>query len=358
MATPGISGAAHDQNPRWALKQVTAFPRMRALAWDGTLLYASQAYSLLCADMAAARPEWKIVGYFRPPWWRNLSATVPLSYRLFRDGFHALAVLPSGHFVAAVPGTIISLAPGDTEFRVSHKIERGTRPLHITATPGKRLYWGEYFDNPQRVAVHIYCSEDRGWTWEVAYTFPEGTIRHVHNLVYDEWDDCLWILTGDSGNECRILRVSCDFKTVDVVLSGNQQARAVALVPTRDALYLATDTPLERNHVYSMDRKGGLTQLAELASSSIYGCRVDDAVFFSTMVEPSAVNLERNACIYGSQNGSAWTRLLAWKKDAWPMSFFQYGNAQLPDGNNTSGLLAVTTVAVESADLEMSLWRV
>jgi hypothetical protein len=32
-----------------------------------------------------------------------------------------------------------------------------------------------------------------------------------------------------NGSECRILRVSCDFRNVDVVLSGHQQARAVAL---------------------------------------------------------------------------------------------------------------------------------
>jgi len=39
------------------------------------------------------------------------------------------------------------------------------------------------------------------------------------------------------------------------------------------------------------------------------------------------------------------------------MGLFQYGNAFLPDGHNTTGLLAVTTIAVERADLETSLWR-
>ncbi len=72
----------------------------------------------------------------------------------------------------------------------------------------------------------------------------------------DEWANCLWVLTGDNGSECRILRVSCDFKNVDVVLSGHQQARAVALVPTSDGLYFSSDTPLESNHVYRLDREG------------------------------------------------------------------------------------------------------
>jgi hypothetical protein len=281
MATLRISGFPQDESRTWVLNRAGAFPRMRALAWDSCVLYASQAYTLLCADLTSPQVEWKIVGYFRPAWWRNLSATVPLSFRLFRDGFHALALLPSGHFVAAVPGAIISLAPGETEFRISHTIERGTRPLHIAATTTRQLFWGEYFDNNERQGVHVYASEDRGMTWEVARTFPKGAIRHVHNIVYDEWKNCLWILTGDYGSECQILRASCDFKNLDVVVSGNQQPRAVALVPTRDALYLATDTPLERNHVYRMDRQGTLAELAELSSSSIYGCRVNDSVFFS-----------------------------------------------------------------------------
>jgi hypothetical protein len=40
------------------------------------------------------------------------------------------------------------------------------------------------------------------------------------------------------------------------------------------------------------------------------------------------------------------------------MGLFQYGNAFLPDGKNTTGLLAVTTIAVEQSDFEASIWRV
>jgi hypothetical protein len=267
-------------------------------------------------------------------------------------------LLPSGHFVAAVPGAIISLAPGETEFRVSHDIVRGTRPLHITATPDKRLFWGEYFDNPQRDGVHIYASEDRGMTWDVAYTFPKGAIRHVHNIVYDEGDNCLWILTGDNGAECRILHASCNLEDVEVVLSGNQQARAVAAVPTKDGLYFSSDTPVETNHIYRLDRQGNLTQLATLTSSSIYGCRVGDSIFFSTMAEPSAINCQTSVCLFGSPDGRQWQPVLEWKKDSWPMSLFQYGNVFLPDGNNTSGYLALTSVAVEHGDLESTVWRI
>ncbi len=238
---------------------VARFPALRALAWSGNQLYSSRGYELLRARIEDARHvAWQPVAHFPPSLRRRLSVTNRLTARLFRDGFHALAILPSGAIIGAVPGSIVTLRPGETEFRQTHAITRGTRPLHITATPGGAVYWGEYFDNAARDEVHIYGSTDAGATWSVAYTFPKGAIRHVHNIVHDPWGNCLWILTGDYGDECRILRASCDFSRVEIVLQGNQQARAVAAVPTEDALYFSSDTPLESNYIYRLDRQGTL----------------------------------------------------------------------------------------------------
>lgn len=340
------------------LAPVATSPRTRALAWSGEALYASCGYQLLRAQISGRDVQWHQVGKYSPSWWRNLSAISRLSSRLFRDGFHALAVLPSGHLVAAVPGAIITLAPGETEFQVTHHVIRGTRPLHFAAVPDGRIFWGEYFDNHDRAEVHIYVSTDLGASWTVAHTFSRGSVRHVHNLVYDRWDDCLWVLTGDEGNECRVLRASCDFRGVDAVICGNQQARAVALLPTTDGLFFSTDSPSEPNYVYRLDRGGRLDKLASLGSSSIYGCRVGTTLFFSTMVEPSPVNHDCHARVYGSLDGLAWQSLLKWKKDKWPMKWFQYGNVSFPDGENTTGILALTSVAVAGGDQETSLWQV
>jgi hypothetical protein len=331
---------------------------MRALTWSNKILYASRGYDLLRATIGTGPIEWQHVARHHPAWWRNFSSGPRLAFRLVRDGFHALAAFSSGHLIAAVPGAILTLVPGEQEFQVSHKVLRGTRPLHIAATPEDHVFWGEYFDNPQRDEVHIYASTDHGAAWNVAYTFPKSAIRHVHNIVYDQWENCLWVLTGDNGAECRILRASCDFTRVESVLSGNQQSRAVALVPTATGLYFASDTPSETNHIYCLDHSRNLTKLAGISGSSIYGCRVGDALFFSTMVEPSTVNLDRNVRVYGSRDGFNWQSVLQWKKDRWPMGLFQYGNALLPDGWNTSGQLAVSTAAVEEADQQTSLWRV
>jgi hypothetical protein len=145
---------------------------------------------------------------------------------------------------------------------------------------------------------------------------------------------------------------------MDVMLSGNQQARAVALVPTKDGVYFSSDTPFELNHVYFLDRIGSVAKVANLNSSSIYGCSVGESIFFSTMVEPSPVNLDRTVGVFGSADGRSWQCVLNWTKDSWPMGPFQHGNAFLPDGQNTSGLLAVSTIAVAGHDLSTGFWRV
>jgi hypothetical protein len=358
MAAHSLSLSPEDQSIGLNPFLIAHFPGMRALAWHHDVLYVSRGYALLRATFRTNKgPAWENVGSYRPNLWRSITSSSRLASRLFRDGFHALVALASGHLIGAVPHAIVTLAPGETEFQASHKLLRGTRPLHLAVSPNDHIFWGEYFDNPQRDEVYIYASTDKGEHWDVAHTFPKGAIRHVHNIVFDEWENCFWVLTGDHGPECRILRASCDFKNVDVVLSGNQQARSVALVPTRDALYFSSDTPLEANHVYRLDRRGKLSDVAALSSSSIYGCSVGNAVFFSTMVEPSAINSDRNVNLYGSCDGIQWQRVLRCRKDRWPMGLFQYGNAFLPDGTNSTNLLVVTTVAVERADLETSIWR-
>jgi hypothetical protein len=347
-----------DRNNR--LTRVARFPRMRALAWSGDHLYGSRGYQLMRARVQdpVDKLVWEPVAAFHPALCRQFSVMNGLTARLFRDGFHALAGLPSGGLVAAVPGAMVTLRPGDAEFRRTHSILRGTRPLHITAVPGGAIYWGEYFDNAARDEVHIYASTDAGATWSIAYTFPKGAIRHIHNIVHDFWGDCLWVLTGDYGQECRILRATCDFSRVEAVLQCQQQTRAVAAIPTEEGLYFSSDTPLEPNYIYRLDRQDSLLQVAPISSSSIYGCRVGSRVFFSTMVEPSEVNRDRHVRVYGSTGGSAqdWRPLLAWQKDRWPMGLFQYGNAFLPDGNNTTPFLALTTVAVQSDDMVTSLY--
>lgn len=337
-------------------EKVAMMRNLRALAWNGQTLYASRGYTLLATEPERSL-SWRELGRFSPAAWRHITARNRLTFRLFRDGFHALAVHPCGNLIAAVPGTIVTLPAGEKKFQITHHITRGTRPLHIATVPDGRVYWGEYFDNPERDEVRIYVSHDAGMSWRVAYTFPPCSIRHVHNIVYDRWANCLWIFTGDYGRECRIICASLDFHTLEDILAGTQQARAVAAIVNENGVYFASDTPLEQNHIFYLDRRGNLKELCEISSSSIFACRNRTGMFFSTMIEPSDINRSRDAQLIGSGDGHTWSQTASWRKDHWPMKLFQYGNVFLPDGNNDTGLLAASTIAVEGADLVTTIWR-
>ena len=345
------------EDRRLAARKIAIFENFRVLAWDKRTLYAACGYTLLAAEPEIEPISWREVAGFRPQLWRSVTSRNSLSSRLFRDGFHALAIHPHGNLIAALPGVIATLQAGEKEFCISHRITRGTRPLHITGTPDGRIFWGEYFDNSGREEVHIYVSEDDGFTWHVGHTFPKHSIRHVHNICYDQWEDCLWILTGDYGSECRILRASLDFSRVDEVLAGNQQARVVAAILTASGLFFASDTPLEQNYIYLLDRQGHVSRICAIPSSSIYGCQNRDGVFFSTMVEPSNINQTKDVHLLGSVGGDPWNTIATWRKDRFPMKFFQYGNAFLPDGDNHTDLLAVSTIAVQAENLQTTIWR-
>jgi hypothetical protein len=349
--------AATETDAERALNLVARIPRLRVLAWHGGALYASRAYDVLRGVVSNGRFDWQSLGHYRPPAWRSLTSRSKIAFRLVRDGFHALAITSGGSLIGAVPGAIVTLEPGQSEFSISHRISRGTRPLHVTATPHGQVFFGEYFKNEKREEVHIYGSRDEGRTWEIAHTFPSGAVRHVHNIVYDRFQNCLWIFTGDYGDECRILRASCDLKSVDTAMAGNQQARAVAAVVTAEGVYFASDTPLEANRVYRMNRDGTLVTLADLESSCIEGCQVGNTVLFSTMVEPSTVNPSQLVSLHAARKLESWRRIASWRKDAWSMRFFQYGNAFLPTGENPSDYLAVTTVAVQEDDLVTSIYK-
>ena len=126
---------------RPAPQPVHTFSWLRVLTWGANVLLASQAYTLLSAEMSEPAPQWRIVALFRPAWWRNLTASARLSYRFCGDGFHALATLPTGHLIASVPEGIISIAPGETEFHLTHPIASRTAPRQIVATRDGQIFW-------------------------------------------------------------------------------------------------------------------------------------------------------------------------------------------------------------------------
>jgi len=210
------------------------------------------------------------------------------------------------------------------------------------------LYFGEYFGNPDRQAIHIYGSQDGGRHFETVYTFPPGTVRHVHGVFADPYSDLLWVTTGDTDEESAIWITDDRFGHLERVVGGTQRHRAVQLLFTERFVYFGSDTPLERNYLYRLERESGRVKCLQTVQGPVfYGCKVGDVLFFSTVVEPSSVNVERHACLWGSPDGNSWQCLAKFRKDFWPMKLFQYGQILFPSGENNTGRLWFTPFATE-----------
>ena len=112
----------------------------------------------------------------------------------------------------------------------------------------------------------------------------------------------------------------------------------------KDFVYFGSDTPDEKNHIYSLSRKDNLIQpLQKVEGSVFYGCKSDNYLFFTTAVEPSKVNINKKIEVWSSENGTQWALTKTYNKDFLPMKYFQYGQAGIlvNDNQNSSEIIIV-----------------
>ncbi len=104
--------------------------------------------------------------------------------RLFRADVHFYTTLQIGMPVCIAKKGVFIYNEKSRNFEKSFHVTRGTRPLNICEDADGNIYFGEYFHNPDRDSVNIYKSSDYGRRWEIVYTFPAHSIRHIHGLHY------------------------------------------------------------------------------------------------------------------------------------------------------------------------------
>ena len=161
-------------------------------------------------------------------------------------------------------------------------------PLQITYVSNidgfdDALIYGEYGWNDDRGPVNIM--RFNGKMWEPVYTFPKNTICHVHSIVPCKEKKCLFILTGDNDSESGIWIAKENFSQISPILIGKQMYRSCAAIIKNGALFYATDTPVEENHLFSFNYKDEPTVLYDLPGTVINSINLNGKWLFSTAVE-------------------------------------------------------------------------
>ena len=128
----------------------------------------------------------------------------------------------------------------------------GSRPLMSAVDPFGNIFYGEYRSNDDRSPVAVFKSADGGKSWGRAWTFD--SVRHVHGVFWDPWEEAIWVTTGDEDQESVIWRTTDGFRSLQPILCGSQQTRAVQLLFTEEAVFFGSDTPREANWLYRLAR--------------------------------------------------------------------------------------------------------
>ena len=213
------------------------------------------------------------------------------------------------------------------------------------------IYYGEYFLNHANAAVSIYKRE-ADCSWKAVYTFPAGSIYHIHGIIPCPARNSVFVLTGDKDAESGIYEFKNDFSEVTTIVSGQQKYRSCIALPTAEGMLYTTDTPLETNYLYYLDFATKETKkVMEIAGPCIYGKVIsENEMLFSTSVEPDSnitglryefTNIlgpgvkDRYTHLYSVKvdaDGIHPKEIFKAKKDILPMGAGQFGTLMFPAG--------------------------
>ena len=256
------------------------------------------------------------------------------------------------------------------------------RPLNFEVIEGitnvdDGVYFGEYKSNPKKECISIFKRQSKD-IWEIVYTYPEGTIEHIHNIISDNYNDEVYILTGDFGNAAAIWKVRNNFETVDSILYGNQDCRSCILFPTKDGLIYATDSPFSQNSIRILknttNNQWVSNEICKINGPCIYGTKFNNDFIFSTSVEGEGLNsnffynlfsikrgngiLDNNVCVYKGNLNDGFHLIYKIKKDKLPYLIFQFGTICFPSGEINGNYLPMFQVGTIYNDMSTSILKI
>ena len=290
--------------------------------------------------------------------------------RLLRLGVRAAESIDNERIVLSIGNMLFELNVNLGGVSKGYFCGEGIRPLKFTKVTKidgfeDGLYFGGYLGNMDKKPVHVYhrVGED---DWEAIYTFPQGTINHVHAIVSDPYRKCLWIFTGDFDEAAAIWKVTDGFKNVERVASNSQKYRGCVVFALPEGLLYATDAPFADNYIYLMNTQTyGVKEICSIDGSCIYGCQWKDKFVFSTAVEGDGRNETLLNLIFEKKRGvgikddyshiyfgdinKGFKEIYNEKKDIWPF-LFQYGAFKFTSSVNNSETLYFQPMATKIND--------
>lgn len=298
---------------------------------DEGVIYLGQNYKVLKYD---ASDELSLVGRVPCKMGRKFIEPFRLLCRLLRHEIRGFKLLADGSKVVAARYGLYHSEPGEILLKPAllPKTKLAIKfPRAITVDSTERVLWGECWGNPERRNVRIFISQDKGKSYELAFEFKSGDVKHVHNILEDPYEKCYWVFVGDHGAEPGIGRLTNDLKHLDWLVRGEQRHRATGGFIFEDRIVYGTDTEKDFNAIYAVDKTSGkLEKLCQTPGSCIYSAKFGKWYALSTSVEYFEKYENKWATLWVSMDALNWRQVYKAEKDIWSKKYFQFGSLVLP----------------------------
>ena len=211
---------------------------------------------------------------------------------------------------------------------------RNIMHVDLCRLPNGDLSFGEYGSNNLRKSVPIYKSKDNGFSWDIAFEFPENSIKHIHVVKYDSVSEKIWCCTGDNDGENKIVLFDKKFNLLETIGDGSQMYRSCDLFFTNDKVVWLMDSPNEKSYVISYDRKSKVVSKGqELIGPVWYSTQLCENLFLAaTSVEPGYSMNHKSVQLLLSNDLISWKPIMTYNKDILPIDYFKYGVIAFPLG--------------------------
>ena len=323
-------------------------------------MYIGRGYAVWSSDDDGV--SWRHETTLPGPWKRRLGGVARIAARALRYEIRALGVLSDGSLIVANRDWMYRARAGEvtpSAARIDHAGQAVKLPMTITVGPDDQVVWGEYnAATGHGTPVRLYASRDEGRTFEIVHTFPARSVLHVHSLLFDPLHDHYWVFCGDYDDEPGIGILSRDLDRFDWFCKGEQRFRLCEAFDFGDRLVYATDTPLARNEILSLDKRSGrIDRLRAVSGSCLYAARFGRICAFSTTVEPGSLDGHRSPSLWISCDGDRFEEVLVTEKDCWP-HVLQFGSLVLPRGRSERENLFFSGQAVKRLDGRVTAGRI
>lgn len=291
--------------------------------------------------------------------------------RIFRLQFRCALNVHDKFVLLVVRNEIWRVNLETCEIVLDFAIPDNRTALYLTLIENKndhssKVMFGEYFSNPNKGIVRVWGAElDSNSDWNILHEFEHDKINHIHNIIYDQKNDNLYILTGDFGDGAGIWVSNSELKDVVPMVRGKQVYRACWALVKENGLTYATDTQLEKNSICRLV-DGHLTRAETIEGSSIYFGKSISSFYFSTTVEPGEPSgnflvdifsrklgsgvLSEKSNIYSLVDKNTISLEFQGVKDMLPPRLAQFGSFMFPSGISNNKDIIAYGVALKSFD--------